>query len=197
MKYLPRLHQSWQRIVLLSCVLLQSLARSEGTCCALVSVFVRKGQDSVVADIEERIAFWTKIPVANGEDIQVLRYENRQEYGAHWDWFEDDNKHAKQISGSGNRLATVLMYLSDVEEGGETSFPHGIWSNEKVQKHGSYSECGDLGVAARPRKGDALLFWDLEPNGKDGDKYSLHAGCPVIRGTKWSATKWIHVREFG
>ena len=29
------------------------------------------------------------------------------------------------------------------------------------------------------------------------DKFSLHAGCPVLRGTKWSATKWIHVEPFG
>lgn len=45
-------------------------------------------------------------------------------------------------------------------------------------------------------QGDALLFWDLTPDAKEGDKYSLHAGCPVLRGTKWSATKWIHVRPF-
>lgn len=34
-------------------------------------------------------------------------------------------------------------------------------------------------------QGDALLFWDLDVMGKEGDKYSLHAGCPVVRGTKW------------
>jgi hypothetical protein len=35
----------------------------------------------------------------------------------------------------------------------------------------------------------------VQPNGKE-DSASLHAGCPVIRGTKWSATKWMHVGEF-
>lgn len=25
----------------------------------------------------------------------------------------------------------------------------------------------------------------------------MHAGCPVLRGTKYSATKWIHVEPFG
>lgn len=24
----------------------------------------------------------------------------------------------------------------------------------------------------------------------------MHAGCPVIKGEKWSATKWIHVQPF-
>ena len=47
----------------------------------------------------------------------------------------------------------------------------------------------------KPRKGDALLFWSLHPNATTDDA-SLHAGCPVIKGEKWSATKWIHVRPF-
>eukprot|EP00873_Tetraselmis_striata_P039995 jgi/Tetstr1/460259/TSEL_005559.t1 len=157
--------------------------------------FLKRKQDDVVADIERRLAIWTKIPEENGEDIQVLRYENGQEYGAHWDWFDDPVKHADQMT-AGNRIATVLMYLSDVEEGGETAFPHGTYVNEAKQKSGQYSPCGDEGVAVRPKKGDALLFWDLTPDAKEGDKYSLHAGCPVLRGTKWSATKWIHVRPF-
>lgn len=25
---------------------------------------------------------------------------------------------------------------------------------------------------------------------------SLHGGCPVMEGEKWSATKWIHVDSF-
>ena len=41
----------------------------------------------------------------------------------------------------------------------------------------------------RPRKGDALLFYSLKPDHKTKDAASLHGGCPVIRGDKWSATK--------
>ena len=47
----------------------------------------------------------------------------------------------------------------------------------------------------KPRKGDALLFFSLSPSAEP-DGFSLHAGCPVIEGEKWSATKWIHVRAF-
>lgn len=71
----------------------------------------RRNQDPIVGDIERRLAMWTKVPEENGEDIQVLRYENGQEYGAHWDWFDDPVKHADQLT-AGNRVATVLMYLS-------------------------------------------------------------------------------------
>lgn len=47
----------------------------------------------------------------------------------------------------------------------------------------------------KPRRGDALLFFSLHPNAIP-DTLSLHAGCPVIEGEKWSATKWIHVDSF-
>ena len=47
----------------------------------------------------------------------------------------------------------------------------------------------------KPRRGDALLFFSLHPNATP-DTSSLHAGCPVIEGEKWSATKWIHVDSF-
>lgn len=47
----------------------------------------------------------------------------------------------------------------------------------------------------KPRKGDALLFFNLYPTATP-DPGSLHGGCPVLEGEKWSATKWIHVDSF-
>jgi prolyl 4-hydroxylase len=79
------------------------------------------------------------------------------------------------------------MYLSDVEEGGETVFPDSKVKPSEEEAKG-FSECGRQGVAVKPRKGDALLFWSAKPSG-DLDASSLHAGCPVIKGDKWSATK--------
>lgn len=55
----------------------------------------------------------------NGEDIQVLRYEPGQKYDPHYDYFVDKVNAAR----GGHRVATVLMYLTDVEKGGETVFP--------------------------------------------------------------------------
>lgn len=55
----------------------------------------------------------------NGEDMQVLRYEPGQKYDPHYDYFADK----VNIARGGHRLATVLMYLSDVGKGGETVFP--------------------------------------------------------------------------
>lgn len=59
-----------------------------------------------------------------------------------------------------------------------------------------FSECGNLGRSVKARKGDALLFWGMKPGG-ELDPGSSHAGCPVIKGEKWTATKWMHVNPLG
>ncbi|OAY82560.1 putative prolyl 4-hydroxylase 7 [Ananas comosus] len=153
-------------------------------------MFLEKHQDEVVARIEKRIAAWTFLPVENGESMQILHYENGEKYEPHFDYFHDK---ANQVLG-GHRVATVLMYLSDVIKGGETIFPN---AESKLTQHkdDSWSDCSRNGYAVKPRKGDALLFFSLHPDATT-DTDSLHGSCPVIEGEKWSATKWIHVRSF-
>ena len=57
------------------------------------------------------------------------------------------------------------------------------------------SACAHAGISVKPKRGDAILFWSLTPEGRK-DTASLHAGCPVIRGVKHSATQWVRVRAF-
>nr|AFK48505.1 unknown [Lotus japonicus] len=128
--------------------------------------------------------------IENGESIQILHYENGRKYEPHYDYFHD---RANQFMG-GHRIATVLMYLSDVGKGGETIFPNAE-SKLSQPKDESWSECAHKGYAVKPRKGDALLFFSLHLNATT-DSNSLHGSCPVIEGEKWSATKWIHVSDF-
>ncbi|TYH54118.1 hypothetical protein ES332_D09G146300v1 [Gossypium tomentosum] len=87
---------------------------------AYVVSFISHVKDEVVADIEARIAAWTFLPAENEESMQILHYENGQKYEPHFNYFHDK---ANQELG-GHRIATVLMYLSDVESGGETVFPN-------------------------------------------------------------------------
>ncbi|GMH08346.1 hypothetical protein Nepgr_010186 [Nepenthes gracilis] len=156
-------------------------------------MFISKSKDAIVDRIEDKIATWTFLPKENGEDIQVLRYEHGQKYDPHYDYFVDK----VNIARGGHRTATVLMYLSDVAKGGETTFP----SAEESPRHKSstsddnLSDCAKKGIAVKPHKGDALLFFSLFPSATP-DPSSLHGGCPVIEGEKWSATKWIHVDNF-
>lgn len=157
-------------------------------------MFIPKGKDPIVSGIEDKISAWSFLPKENGEDIQVLRYESGQKYEAHYDYFSDK----VNIARGGNRMVTVLMYLSNVAKGGETVFPSAeefIRIRTSVNNGDDLSECGKKGIAVKPRKGDALLFFSLHPNAAP-DESSLHGGCPVIEGEKWSATKWIHVDTF-
>ncbi|KAI3430462.1 hypothetical protein D9Q98_005057 [Chlorella vulgaris] len=161
--------------------------------------FLRKQLDEVMVAIEQRIERVTHLPFTHSEQLQVLKYDKGQKYSAHFDVHGDEQQAqlaARRGEQGGSRLATLLMYLSDVEEGGETSFPRGRWLDEAVQSQPPYSECAAKGVAVKPRKGDAILFFSLKLDGQSKDLYSLHAGCPVGRGVKYSATSWIHVEPY-
>ncbi|KAF8095530.1 hypothetical protein N665_0330s0012 [Sinapis alba] len=153
--------------------------------------FLKRGQDEIVEEIENRISDFTFIPVENGEGLQVLHYEVGQKYEPHHDYFSDEYN----VRRGGNRIATVLMYLSDVVEGGETVFPAAKGNISDVSWWNELSQCGRKGLSVLPKKRDALLFWSARPDATL-DPSSLHGGCPVIKGNKWSSTKWFHFNEY-
>ncbi|KAK8643020.1 hypothetical protein V6N13_012337 [Hibiscus sabdariffa] len=136
--------------------------------------FLKRGQDRIVRDIEKRIADYSFIPVEHGEGLQILRYEVGQKYDAHFDYFNDEFN----IKNGGQRMATMLMYLSDVEEGGETIFPAAKGNISAVPYWNELSECGKQGLAVKPNMGDALLFWSMKPDATL-DPSSLHAGSGI------------------
>ncbi|XP_019054349.1 PREDICTED: probable prolyl 4-hydroxylase 3 [Nelumbo nucifera] len=154
-------------------------------------MFLNRGQDKVVRSIEKRIADFSFIPVEHGEGLQILRYELGQKYEPHFDYFVDE----LNTKNGGNRMATLLMYLSDVEEGGETVFPNVKGNISAVPWWNELSACGKRGLSVKPKMGDAILFWSMKPDATL-DPLSLHGACPVIKGTKWSCAKWMHVNEY-
>ncbi|KAL3345893.1 hypothetical protein AABB24_024703 [Solanum stoloniferum] len=153
--------------------------------------FLARGRDKVIRDIEKRIADFTFIPAEHGEGLQILHYEVGQKYEPHYDYFLDEFN----TKNGGQRIATVLMYLSDVDEGGETVFPAAKGNYSAVPWWNELSECGKGGLSVKPKMGDALLFWSMKPDATL-DPSSLHGGCPVIKGNKWSSTKWMRVHEY-
>uniref|UniRef100_M8BCH1 procollagen-proline 4-dioxygenase n=1 Tax=Aegilops tauschii TaxID=37682 RepID=M8BCH1_AEGTA len=154
-------------------------------------MFLQRGRDKVIRAIERRIADYTFIPAEHGEGLQVLHYEVGQKYEPHFDYFLDEFN----TKNGGQRMATILMYLSDVEEGGETIFPDANVNSSSLPWYNELSECARKGLAVKPKMGDALLFWSMKPDATL-DPLSLHGGCPVIKGNKWSSTKWLHVHEY-
>jgi hypothetical protein len=131
------------------------------------------GENVVIDSIEKRISEVTGYPVENGEGIQILRYEVGQEYRPHFDYF-DPNSPGGGNHLKNNRVCTFLMYLNTPEEGGETTFP-------------------DAGLSVRAKQGSAVQFSYQTPS---PETKTLHAGTPVIKGTKWVATKWIRHKEY-
>lgn len=121
----------------------------------------------VVSAINRRIAALSATDLDQGEPLQVLRYRPGAEYKPHYDALP---------AGGNQRVATVLVYLTDDYEGGETAFLR-------------------TGLSFRGRKGDALLFRNVRPDGRP-DPMSLHAGLPVRSGVKTIATRWIRERPF-
>lgn len=133
--------------------------------------------------VDERIAFLTGLNLTSAEDLQVLHYKGGGHYDCHWDWGSNNGKGVNReydedtVGGPvGGRVATFLIYLSEVEAGGATVFP-------------------GLGLGVRPRLGLGLFWFNLLASG-EGDKWTRHAACPVLgeATTKWVANKWLHER---
>ncbi|KAM7294885.1 hypothetical protein ISCGN_024390 [Ixodes scapularis] len=106
------------------------------------------------------------------EPYQLANYGTGGHYLPHHDYLydvyedSDETDDFSRFPSYGDRLATLMIYMSDVEEGGATVFPK-------------------LGVRLTPKKGDAAFWWNLKTSGAV-EKLTLHAGCPVLYGNKWT-----------
>ncbi|XP_015747856.1 PREDICTED: probable prolyl 4-hydroxylase 10 [Acropora digitifera] len=69
-----------------------------------------------------------------------------------------------------DRFATILVYLRDVEEGGETKFPQ-------------------LGISVKPRMGLALIWNSMNSKG-ECDPTSIHNAAKVVKGHKFIIQRW-------
>ena len=110
--------------------------------------FLPRGKFPIVSRVEERLARITMLPAYHGEDMQVLKYQPGQKYDAHHDVGELSSKSGAQLAADGgHRVATVLLYLSDVEEGGETAFPDSEWMTPELKTWADgqkWSECAEV-----------------------------------------------------
>lgn len=126
----------------------------------------------IVARIERRIEALLGFEPAVQEPVQILHYGVGGEYEPHYDYFDPSEPGSKAaLARGGQRIATFIMYLNDVEAGGATVFP-------------------SVGIETKPAKGNAVYFEYMNDDGSL-DARTLHAGAPVGAGEKWIATKWI------
>lgn len=133
--------------------------------------------DPFVRMIERRIADLLSFEESWGETIQGQRYRQGQEFHAHFDWFQPEGEYwPEERARAGQRSWTVMVYLNDVEEGGETEFP-------KI-------------CASVPPQAGVLLAWNNARTDGRPNPATLHAAKPVLRGTKYVITKWFRSRRW-
>jgi len=159
------LHQTEKGGAWLSCVdnshLLDRLPYSSS------SLFYR-GENPIIDLVEDRIESMFGLPNTHAASSQILQYGDGAKYDEHTDCaFVQANP----------RAWTVLVYLSDVAQGGHTIFPL-------------------LNISAAPVKGSAVVFQSLHSNAFCDSK-STHASSEITAGTKVVLQKWFHLKKLG
>ncbi|XP_034938307.1 prolyl 4-hydroxylase subunit alpha-1 [Chelonus insularis] len=138
------------------------------------SAWLQEYEHKHVQAVSRRVEHMTSLTVDTAEELQVVNYGIGGHYEPHFDFARREETNAFKSLGTGNRIATVLYYMSDVEQGGGTVFTA-------------------INISLWPKKGSAAVWYNLKPNG-EGDYKTRHAACPVLTGSKWVANKWLHER---
>jgi prolyl 4-hydroxylase len=129
--------------------------------------------DTLAQSALARVTEISMIPEQNSEYWQLLKYGEGEFYHNHHDYGG-----AHKIRQQGVRILTIYLYLNNVEEGGGTSFP-------------------SLNVTVMPAQGRALIWPSVlneDPN--EMDPRTFHEALPVLKGVKYGANAWIHLRDF-
>lgn len=139
--------------------------------------------DDPILRLDRRIFDYTNhvlglnISVLGQEPLMSIQYFGRglndtepDRYTSHCDGKCDGNPlmHA-------SRMATMVIYCTVPEKGGQTNFRN-------------------AGVTVKPKVGSGLFFSYVNPSTKITDRgYTTHSGCPVFQGEKKIITQWIRL----
>lgn len=134
--------------------------------------------DPFVRMIERRIDDCLGLDPSFGETMQGQRYAPGQQFKGHYDWFWTRTEYWQgESKRGGQRSWTAMIYLNDVEEGGDTEFSR-------------------IGLSVPPQRGVLLAWNNMTAEGSPNFE-TLHAGTPVVKGVKYVITKWYRTRKWG
>ena len=108
---------------------------------------------------------------AQSEPVQIVKYDMGEQYEPHHDTFAEDTLQ-ENTPAAGNRIATALLYLNDVQDGGETDFPN-------------------MGITIEPKRGRCIFFSTTHMGTEQQLDLSYHGALPVIRGQKMAINMWF------
>lgn len=139
--------------------------------------WIRKS-DKVVGNIIRRMCKIVDKPFENAEDLQVVKYKPNGMYRPHHDACCDENELCNDfLKRGGQRIRTIVIYLTDDFDGGETNFP-------------------TLNKKYKPSKYSGILFYPLDTQCKTCHPKALHEGSPVTRGIKMICNIWFRESVF-
>lgn len=126
------------------------------------------------------------IPLETMEEPQIVRYKGGEEFSWHY-----DEVPPPQLPNGGQRVATLLVYLTDVPawKGGGTAF-----------RDLKESATSSSSLVMQPQMGSALLFFPSFADGSPDDR-TLHKS-EILKGDntdddhKWIVQMWTHQREY-
>ncbi|XP_072179464.1 uncharacterized protein [Diadema setosum] len=127
------------------------------------------GESKFSTIFEERVFQATGLSPTNGGKFQITSYPQGIGYKTHTDCILDN-------ADKRDRFATILVYLQDVKEGGETQFP-------------------ELGVSVKPKRGRAVVWNNMDATGYC-EPQSVHKAAAVINGHKFILQRWYYHESF-
>ena len=141
-----------------------------------------KSHGRVVGVVDELISKTLGIHTLFSEQIQGQHYKKGQQFKEHTDIFTPGTpEYEKNCSEKGQRTWTVMVYLNEPQQSGETIFP--------LVK----TPTGET-LSIKPSLGMAIAWNNLYVNG-EVNEYSLHEGTPVKKGEKTIITKWFREKR--
>lgn len=150
----------------------ESPGRSGSNC------WIPQATNDIIGSLSLRVAEVIGMPLEFAESLQVVYYNQHEEYAPHYDaWDASTERGQRCMAIGGQRLVTCLMYLNEPEKGGGTSFPR-------------------LDMEVRARRGRMLLFHNCYPGSSIRHPDSLHGGMPVRKGEKWACNFWFREKPY-
>jgi prolyl 4-hydroxylase len=109
-----------------------------------------------------------------------------------------DTDKLEALGAAGNRLSSFFVYLVAECQGGSTVFPE--IARPAADEWCETLKCEDNGedvqwLEVAPKVGTAIFWYNLDMDGQ-GNRRTLHAGTPVINGTKVGLNIWTRERRF-
>jgi prolyl 4-hydroxylase len=147
----------------------ESQTRTSETC----SFQKEKPEHALAIEVSERLSKVIGINPNYAEPIQGQFYREGGEYKPHYDWFDPGTpsfEYQASADQGGQRTWSAIVYLNDVEAGGETRF-------ENAQ------------LTLKPKRGRVVFWNNLDEVGQPNQN-ALHQACPVLKGNKAILTLW-------